>query len=44
MLEKIKNTKILGIIANIIIIIALNCNWATVQDTTINYSLKKQFI
>ena len=44
MLEKIKKTKILGIIGNIMIIISLYCNWATVKSTTINYSLKKQFV
>lgn len=41
-MEKIKNTKILGIIGNIIIIISLFCNWATVKSTTIDYTMTKQ--
>ncbi len=43
MLEKVKNTKILGIIGNVIIIISLFCNWATVGSTIIDYSQTQQF-
>jgi len=42
-MEKVKNTKILGIIGNVLIIISLFCNWATVSSTTLDYTQKTQF-
>ncbi len=41
-MEKLKNTKILGVVGNIIIIISLFCTWATVSSPELGISQSEQ--
>lgn len=43
-MEKLRNTKILGVLGNILVLIALFCPWATVEATSVGLSESAQFI
>lgn len=43
-MEKLKNTKILGVIGNILVIISLFCTWVTVESVSTGLTESNQFI
>ncbi len=43
-MEKFKNTKILGVIGNVIMIVSLFCTWITVKAPSIGITQSAQFI